>query len=134
MDKKRDSKRGKGVGRKKEDFGTDNTRGKDKNDKVKGDEGKNDKVKRERGKNDKVKREESKNDKVKREESKNDKVKREESKNDKDNKDEVIVIVNGKRLPMGNFPKKIIKEIVVAMVSSLRGGEGAEEIEIKIIK
>jgi len=34
---------------------------------------------------------------------------------------------------MGNFPKKIIKEVVVAMVHSLRGGEEAEEIEINII-
>ncbi|CEG12158.1 hypothetical protein MSIBF_A1990007 [groundwater metagenome] len=102
MDKKRDSKRGNGAGRKKETLCTDNTRREDKNDKVKRDEGKNDKVKRDR------------------------------DKNDKDNEDEVIVIVNGKRLPMGNFPKKIIKEVVVAMVYSLRGGEGAEEIEINI--
>lgn len=109
MDKKRDSKRGKGVGRKKEAFGTDNTRGEDKNDEVKREGGKNDEVKREEGKND-------------------------EGKKDKGKKEEVIVIVNGKRLPMGNFPKKIIKEVVVAMVSSLRGGEGTEEIEINIIK
>ncbi len=114
MDKKRDSKRGKGVGRKKEAFGMDNTRGEGKNDEVKMEEGKNDE-----GKNDDGKREEGKND---------------EGKKDKGKKEEVIVIVNGKRLPMGNFPKKIIKEVVVAMVSSLRGGEGTEEIEINIIK
>ncbi len=112
MDKKRDSKSGNGAGRKKETFCKDNTGGEDKNDKVKRDEGKNDKVKRDEGKNDKVKID--------------------EGKNDKDNEDEVIVIVNGKRLSMGNFPKKIIKEVVVAMVYSLRGGEGAEEIEINI--
>ncbi|MDI6730208.1 MAG: hypothetical protein QMD06_01540 [Candidatus Altarchaeum sp.] len=97
MDKKRDSKREKEIGRKKESFSTDNTKGEDKNDKVK--------------------REESKND---------------EGKKDKSKREDVIVIVNGKRLPMGNFPKKIIKEVVVAMVSSLRGGEGVEEIEINI--
>jgi len=124
MDKKRDSKRGKGVGRKKEAFGMDNTRGEGKNDEVKMEEGKNDE-----GKNDDGKREEGKNDDGKREEGKND-----EGKKDKGKKEEVIVIVNGKRLPMGNFPKKIIKEVVVAMVSSLRGGEGTEEIEINIIK
>jgi len=94
MDKKRDSKRGKGAGRKKEAFGADNTSG----------------------------------------ENKNDEVKRDGCKNDKGKKDEVIVIVNGKRLPVGNFPKKIIKEVVFAMVFSLKGGEEAEEIEIKITK
>lgn len=51
---------------------------------------------------------------------------------DKDKKQDVIVKVSGKRLNMGNFPKKIIKEVVVAMVSSLKGGEEAEEIEIII--
>lgn len=51
---------------------------------------------------------------------------------DKDKKQDVIVKVSGKRLNMGNFPKKIIKEVVVAMVGSLKGGEEAEEIEIII--
>ncbi len=50
-----------------------------------------------------------------------------------ENKDEVIVIVDGKILPLGNFPKKIIKEVIVAMVNSLKSGEG-KEIEIKIKK
>jgi len=47
--------------------------------------------------------------------------------------DEVIVMVDGKILPLGNFPKKIIKEVIVAMVNSLKSGEG-KEIEIKIKK
>jgi len=118
MDKKRDSKRGKRVVRKKEDFGTDNTGRENKNDEGKKDRGKNDEGKREGGKKDKGKREESKND---------------EGNKNKSKREEVIVVVNGKRLPMGKFPKKIIKEVVVAMVSSLRGGEEAEEIEINII-
>lgn len=49
-------------------------------------------------------------------------------------KEEVTVIVNGKILPLGNFPKKIIKEVVFAMVSSLKGGEKAKDVEIKIRK
>lgn len=47
-------------------------------------------------------------------------------------KGDIIVIVNGKRLPMGNFPKKIVKEVVFALVSSLKGGENPEEIEINV--
>jgi len=50
-----------------------------------------------------------------------------------ENKDEVIVMVDGKILSLGNFPKKIIKEVIVAMVNSLKSGEG-KEIEIKIKK
>ncbi len=75
-----------------------------------------------------------KSDEGKKDEVKYGEVKRDEGKNDKGKKDEVIVIVNGKRLPMGNFPKEIIKNVVFAMVYSLRGGEEAEEVEIKIKK
>jgi len=49
-------------------------------------------------------------------------------------KEDVTLVVNGKKLPVGNFPKKIIKEIVIAMINSLKGGEEAKEIEIKIKK
>jgi len=45
---------------------------------------------------------------------------------------DITVEVDGKKIPMNRFSKRIIANTINAMISSLRGTEDAKEIKIKL--
>jgi hypothetical protein len=45
--------------------------------------------------------------------------------------DEIIVKVNGKQIPLTEFPSEFIKQTLIGMLSSLKGVDEINSIEIK---
>jgi len=45
---------------------------------------------------------------------------------------EVEILVNGKKLPLGDFVEKMVGDTVSALVGSLKGGEAGGEIKLSI--
>jgi len=47
-------------------------------------------------------------------------------------KDGVVVRVNSKKIPLSKFPEDVVKNTVLGLISSLKGAEGLEDVEIRI--
>ena len=45
--------------------------------------------------------------------------------------DEVIIRVNGKQIPLTEFPSEFIKQTIVGMLSSLKGVNDINSVEIR---
>lgn len=45
--------------------------------------------------------------------------------------DEVIVKVNGKQIPLTEFPSDFIKKTIIGMISSLKGVDKIKDVEIR---
>jgi hypothetical protein len=48
--------------------------------------------------------------------------------------EEIIITVNGKEIPLTEFPKSIIIKTILGMLQALKGVEDVKTVEIKINK